>query len=174
MVEANQIVCWREEWMKYFNPKSGASILELGAHNGPNLIHYGRKGHRVVGIEISDTLIDTFERFKKLESKDVQERIQMIQEWIEDYKPIEQYDYVLCTEILEHVPDPGAILRTAWREVKSEGLIYISSPTKHWGNNTHVRGVPICDLRRWIKETNLVEVSIFEKMIGLFVLLVGV
>src|SRR5262245_40174102 len=30
-VEANRLIRWREEWMKYFRPRQGASILELGA-----------------------------------------------------------------------------------------------------------------------------------------------
>ncbi len=162
-VEANRSVRWREEWMRYFMPREGASILELGAHNGPNLIHYGRLGHRVDGVEISDSLVETFQRFKAHEPQTVQKRICMFHGWIEDFEPPQLYDYVLCTEILEHVPDPIAVLRVARKALNSDGLVYITSPTSRWGNNTHVRGVPVKSLERWLSAAMLIDVTVFVK-----------
>ena len=158
-VPANQIVRWREEWMKYFRPTPGSSILELGAHNGPNLLHYGERGHVVDGVEISRSLIATFQRYIERQPAEVKERVRMIEEWIEEFAPDRTYDYVLCTEILEHVSDPVAVLRVAWGALSSAGTVYISSPATHWGNNTHVRGVPLDDLERWMIEADLVKVT---------------
>jgi 2-polyprenyl-3-methyl-5-hydroxy-6-metoxy-1,4-benzoquinol methylase len=81
--------------------------------------------------------------------------------WIEDFQPPRTYDYVLCTEILEHVPDPVAVLRTARRALAPAGLAYITSPSTHWGNNTHVRGVAPDDLRAWLADAGLAPDSIF-------------
>src|SRR5689334_25405996 len=69
-VDANRVIRWREEWMKYFHPRPGAKILELGAHNGPNLLHYARLGHTISGVELSDTLIETFAAALKQESRE--------------------------------------------------------------------------------------------------------
>lgn len=162
-VEANKVVVWREEWMKHFKPTPNSRILELGAHNGPNLIYYARKGHEVLGVEISENLISIFNKHKSFEDKDVQNRITMINSWIEDYKPSDKYDYVLCTEILEHVVNPIDILLTAKQALKNDGFIYITSPTIHWGNNTHVRGVGVDELKKWLEEAGLVEKTIFEE-----------
>jgi 2-polyprenyl-3-methyl-5-hydroxy-6-metoxy-1,4-benzoquinol methylase len=160
-VEANKAIKWRGEWMKYFQPEPRSTILELGAHNGPNLIHYGRLGHFVTGVEISNTLIATFEKFKAFETADTQKRINMIQQWIEDFYTKKKYDYVLCTEILEHVADPVKVLKTAHSSIKKSGFVYISSPLSHWGNNTHVRGVPPQDLEKWLHEARLVSSKMF-------------
>ena len=50
------------------------------------------------------------------------------------------YDVVIAEELLEHVPDPEAVLREAWRILKPGGMLYITTPL---GNNcnsqTHVR-----------------------------------
>lgn len=162
-VEANRVIRWREEWMRHFHPKPGASILELGAHNGPNLMHYGRLGHEVTGVELSETLIATFEEQKTLEPKNVQDRMHMVQGWIEEFEPPTHYDCVLVTEVLEHVPDPIAILRKAAECVKADGLIYISSPTTHWGNNTHVRGVPPAELGQWLNQVGLEAAELFTE-----------
>lgn len=162
-VEANKIIKWREEWMKYFKPNPNSSILELGSHNGPNLIKYAKDGHYIDGVELSETLINTFNSFLSKETKDLQSRINLYHGWIEEFKISKKYDYVLVTEILEHVIDPIKILEVAQSHLKENGLVYISSPNTHWGNNTHVRGVPKSDLLQWLEKANLSAIEIWEE-----------
>jgi 2-polyprenyl-3-methyl-5-hydroxy-6-metoxy-1,4-benzoquinol methylase len=165
-VPANLKVKWREEWMRHFHPTPGSNILELGAHNGPNLLHYGRLGHRVTGIDISESLRATFERHKAAEPEEVRSRIEMITGWIEEFVPQVRYDYVLVTEVLEHVADPVAILLKAAECVAWSGSVYISSPTTHWGNNTHVRAVPPSDLAKWLSPAGLEPTKLFTERNG--------
>ncbi len=161
-IDANRHVVWRSEWMSPFLPDPESRILELGAHNGPNLIHYARLGHQVDGVEISETLKATFERFASFEPLEVQNRMRMFQGWIEEYVSDTPYDHVLCTEVLEHVPDPVAVLHVAEQSLKIDGTIYISSPSSLWGNNTHVRAVDSNVLRAWLDEAGLVAESMWE------------
>lgn len=160
-VEENKEIRWREEWMHHFKPKEGSNILELGAHNGPNLIHYARLGHNITGVELSESLISTFNKYIKLEDNEVKKKAKMVCGWIEEFKSNEKYDYVLCTEVLEHVIDPVKILEVAKNSLKEDGFVYITSPTVHWGNNTHVRGVAPDDLKEWLKKAELSPVIIF-------------
>ena len=162
-VEANRVIRWREEWMKYFKPRPGAAILELGSHNGPNLLHYARLGHTISGVELSDTLSETFAMALLPEPKEVQQRIKLYRGWIESFVSEERFDEVLCTEILEHVIDPVPILKVARTALKPRGRLYISSPTSHWGNNTHVRGVTVADLRKWLDEAGLRPIEIWSE-----------
>lgn len=157
-VEANLQVKWREEWMSRFSPKANATILELGAHNGPNLIHYARLGHHVTGVEISDTLKATFERHARAEPTEVQKRMVWVSGWIEEFQPRRKYDYVLLTEVLEHVADPLPIIQKSAECVTNNGIIYITSPSTHWGNNTHVRGVPPLELENWLEIAGLTPI----------------
>src|SRR5262249_11766423 len=131
-VEANRVIRWREEWMKYFRPRAGATILELGAHNGPNLLRYARLGHEISGVELSDTLIETFETALQGETNDVQSRIRIHRGWIEEFVPKTRFDEVLCTEVLEHVIDPISILKVARTALKPRGRVYVSSPSSLW------------------------------------------
>lgn len=162
-VEANKTIKWRKEWMKYFSPKPNSTILELGSHNGPNLLKYSREGFQIDGVELSQTLINTFKKNCIKESEAIQKRINLYNSWIEDFKIDKRYDYVLVTEVLEHVIDPIKILEVAQMHLKKNGIIYISSPTKHWGNNTHVRGVPKEDLMNWLVKSNLFPIEIWEE-----------
>jgi len=162
LIDANKNVVWREEWMSPFSPERTGRILELGAHNGPNLIHYAREGHSVDGVEISDSLADTFERFAAHEPGEVRDRMRMTRGWIEDFVAEEPYDYVLCTEVLEHTPDPVEVIKVAARSVKPDGIVYISSPSILWGNNTHVRSVRVDELGVWLKEAGMYPELIWE------------
>lgn len=163
LIEENQQVRWREEWMKYFAPKANSTILDLGAHNGPNLIHYARLGHTVHGVELSENLISTFKKFIAKEPLDVQQRVKIVHGWIEEFTPAHEYDYVLCTEVLEHVMNPVEILKVARKALKPHGLVYICSPTTLWGNNTHVRAVPVERLRQWLAGADLSPVEIWSE-----------
>lgn len=162
-LDANQNVVWRSEWMAPFNPEPESRILELGAHNGPNLIHYARAGHTVDGVEVSDTLVATFSRFASLEPADVQARMHLMQGWIEDFCAEEPYDYVLVTEVLEHASDPIAILGVAARSLNAAGTLYVSSPSVLWGNNTHVRAVTPEDLGGWLEMAGMTPESLWEE-----------
>lgn len=40
----------------------------------------------------------------------------------------ESFDVVLCTQVLEHVEDPDALLRESYRVLKNNGIIYLTMP----------------------------------------------
>ncbi len=41
----------------------------------------------------------------------------------------EQYDLINMNQVLEHVPDPGAMVEKAWKELKSGGVLNIETPS---------------------------------------------
>ncbi len=60
--------------------------------------------------------------------------------------------------------EAGAIiLNVAQMHLKKNGIIYITSPSIHWGNNTNVRGVPKEDLMNWLVKSNLSPIEIWEE-----------
>jgi len=42
--------------------------------------------------------------------------------------PDNTYDFVLCTEVLEHVPSPSAVLREMFRVLKKSGTLFVTVP----------------------------------------------
>jgi 2-polyprenyl-3-methyl-5-hydroxy-6-metoxy-1,4-benzoquinol methylase len=160
-VDANKNPVWREEWMNYFRPLPGRRILELGSHNGCNLLYYGQEGFEIDGVELSSSLIAIFEAHKKQLPDEVQNRIRVFQGWIEEFFTSDRYDYVLCTEILEHVIDPLTVLVKAEECLKLGGEVYISSPEERCGNNTHVRGVPPNELKIWLSQARLSPIKLW-------------
>lgn len=39
-----------------------------------------------------------------------------------------RFDYVLCTEVMEHVPEPGAFLREIYRVMNTDGILIMTTP----------------------------------------------
>lgn len=143
-------------WMKKFHPKACSSILELGAGGGANLIYLAKLGHTCDGVEIAQNAVDAFHRKLETEPPHFQQRVSLVQGWIEDFCPEKQYDYVICCEVLEHVIDPVKILEVLKRCLKPEGTGYITAPTlRKLNDQTHVRVVYEATMVKWTDEVGL-------------------
>jgi len=132
-------------WMKYFDPTPGASILDLGCGSGPNLIYYGQRGHKVDGVEIAQSAVDVFDRDKPA---GLNARIHHCA--IEDFEPLQKFDYVLLTEVLEHVEDPQKVMDVAAKCLTDGGTVYITAPSVRDDNPRHLRTVSIEDIETWM------------------------
>lgn len=68
---------------------------------------------------------------------------------VADYFDPGTYDAVICFELIEHVPDPDALLEAAERMVKLNGRVYVSTPDGTFGeghNPNHLRVLRATDL----------------------------
>ena len=143
-------------WMKKFHPKACSSILELGAGMGANIIYLAKLGHTVDGVEIAQNAVDAFHRKLEKEPPHFQDRVSLVQGWIEDFEPKRLYDYVLCCEVLEHVIDPVEILKAVKRCLKPDGEAYVTAPTfRDEHDQRHVRVVYEATMVKWTDEAGL-------------------
>jgi 2-polyprenyl-3-methyl-5-hydroxy-6-metoxy-1,4-benzoquinol methylase len=156
--EVHQRVHWGPVRMRYFLPDEGSDILELGCGTGGNCIIYALKKHcRCVGVELSQGMVDAGMRAVNEDYPGISGQVQLHQGWIEDWhETTARYDYVLVTEVLEHVLDPVAILRVACEHLAPGGMVYISAPAVRVGGESHVRGVTWDDLESWLADAGLV------------------
>ena len=145
-----QIVHFNPVRMRHFTPRAGASLLELGCGSGGNLVVFG-KGFLSVGVELAPTLVNTARR--ALRARGI--LAEVIEGWIEDFHDPRRFDYVVVTEVLEHVFDPVAILKVAREHLAEDGEVFISAPSIRVGGASHIRGVPYADLEMWLKEADL-------------------
>ncbi|MCG3205117.1 MAG: Ubiquinone biosynthesis O-methyltransferase [Elusimicrobia bacterium] len=103
---------------------SGGKILDVGCGSG-NLLEK-LNGDRLVGIDLSDTLLN--QARERLKDKP---NCELIKADIERL-PFERglFDCVICSEVLEHVENPKLVIDEMFRVIKPQGLIVITVPNE--------------------------------------------
>ncbi|MYN42141.1 bifunctional 2-polyprenyl-6-hydroxyphenol methylase/3-demethylubiquinol 3-O-methyltransferase UbiG [Duganella sp. FT109W] len=115
----------RLEWINARASLAGKNVIDIGCGGGILTESMARKGATVTGIDLGEKALKVAD-LHSLESG-VAVRYKLIA--AEDMAAQEpgQYDVVTCMEMLEHVPDPGAIVRAAAALVKPGGHLFFST-----------------------------------------------
>ncbi|HZV64328.1 MAG TPA: bifunctional 2-polyprenyl-6-hydroxyphenol methylase/3-demethylubiquinol 3-O-methyltransferase UbiG [Telluria sp.] len=115
----------RLEWINARVALAGKKVIDIGCGGGILTESMARKGAKVTGIDLSERALKVAD-LHSLESG-VEVRYQHIA--AEDMAAREpgQFDVVTCMEMLEHVPDPAAIVKAAATLVKPGGQVFFST-----------------------------------------------
>ncbi len=103
----------------------GARVLDVGCGGGLLSEALAKEGAQVVAIDLAPELIKVA-RLHRLESGvEVDYRVQAV-EALADEAPA-SFDAITCMEMLEHVPDPAAIIAACERLLKPGGRLFLST-----------------------------------------------
>jgi SAM-dependent methyltransferase len=94
----NLIFCQRTvdlPWYERVCSTSTAPILELGVGTGRVTFHLARLGHQMVGIDLSESMLQAFEIQRQKEEKQVQDRVRTHQEHGAKFRWSEQFERIL-------------------------------------------------------------------------------
>jgi SAM-dependent methyltransferase len=102
----------------------GSSLLELGLGHGRSTSLFARHFTRYQVIEGSSEMIQRFRsRFGATD-------VDIVQGYFEDFDTNERFDNIGMGFILEHVDDPGVILRRYRSFLKPDGSVFIAVPNR--------------------------------------------
>ncbi|MEC5218535.1 2-polyprenyl-6-hydroxyphenyl methylase/3-demethylubiquinone-9 3-methyltransferase [Actimicrobium sp. GrIS 1.19] len=121
----HQINPLRLEWINARVPVAGKNIIDIGCGGGILAESMARKGAQVTGIDLSEKALKVAD-LHSLESG-VQVRYELIAAEAMAAREPATFDIVTCMEMLEHVPDPAAIVRACATLVKPGGHIFFST-----------------------------------------------
>lgn len=114
----------RLQFIRRFIDPQGQRILDIGCGGGiltEALYHAGAKAS---GIDMSAAVIDAARDHAALENLAIDYRVQSTADCVAQG---EQYDHITCLEMLEHVHDPGTILRDIHALLKPGGYAFFST-----------------------------------------------
>ena len=115
----------RLEWINALAPLAGKRVLDVGCGGGILAEAIAKKGANVKGIDLSEKALKVAE-LHSLESA-VQVSYELIAAEALAAREAGQYDVVTCMEMLEHVPDPSAIVQACATLVKPGGRLFFST-----------------------------------------------
>jgi len=115
----------RLEWINALAPLADKNVCDIGCGGGILAESMAKKGAHVTGIDLSEKALKVAD-LHSLESG-VAVRYKMVS--AEDLATREagHYDVVTCMEMLEHVPDPSAIVKACATLVKPGGHVFFST-----------------------------------------------
>ena len=151
---------------------SGKKVLDVGCGGGILAESMAEKGAEVTGIDMGEANLEVA-RLHLLESGVEVDYRQVPVEKLAEEMPA-AFDVVTCMEMLEHVPDPGSVIRACATLVKPGGKVFFSTINRNpksylfaivgaeyvlqllpKGTHDYARFIRPSELNRWVREAGL-------------------
>src|SRR5262245_10362993 len=111
----------RLEWIAQHSALDGAAVLDVGCGGGILAESMARKGAKVTGIDLAEKAL----RVAELHLHESRLDIRYEKSSVEDCAGT--FDVVTCMELLEHVPDPAAMVAACAARVRPGGHVFFST-----------------------------------------------
>lgn len=106
-------------------PLAGLKVLDVGCGGGLLSEAMARRGADVTGIDLGQTAIEVASLHALEAGVKVRYQVESAEAHLIAHEG--RYDVVTCLEMLEHVPEPGAIVATLGRLVRPGGHVFLST-----------------------------------------------
>ncbi len=104
---------------------SGKTVLDVGCGGGILTEGMAGLGAKVTGIDLADKSLQVAKLHLLESGKQVEYRKIAVEELASERPG--QYDVVTCMEMLEHVPDPAAVVTACAKLAKPDGQVFFST-----------------------------------------------
>jgi 2-polyprenyl-6-hydroxyphenyl methylase/3-demethylubiquinone-9 3-methyltransferase len=115
----------RLDYIDSYSSLAGKKVLDVGCGGGILSEAMATKGAQVTGIDLGKAPLSVA-RLHLLESNLEVNYQEISVEQLAEQSPA-SFDCITCMEMLEHVPDPGAIIEACARLVKPGGWVFFST-----------------------------------------------
>lgn len=163
----------RLDWVDSLAPLNGRRVLDVGCGGGILAESMAILGARVTGIDLASKPLGVA-RLHALEAgAEGLEYLEVSAEFLAE-KRAGEYDVVTCMEMLEHVPDPGAIVRACATLLRPGGHAFFSTLNRNpksflfgivgaeyvlgllpKGTHEYARFIKPSELARWCRDAGI-------------------
>ena len=122
----HQINPLRLNWIQTLVPLSGKKVVDIGCGGGILSDAMARQGGQVLGIDLAVKSLKVAQ-LHAIEAGTQGVQYQEISAENLAAQQAGQFDVVTCMEMLEHVPDPAAVVKACSQLVKPGGWVFFST-----------------------------------------------
>jgi 2-polyprenyl-6-hydroxyphenyl methylase / 3-demethylubiquinone-9 3-methyltransferase len=115
----------RLDWIDQLCTLQGKAALDVGCGGGILAEAMARRGAHVTGIDLADKPLRIAQAHAHGQPLDLRYVKSNAENWAAGHAA--QYDVVTCMEMLEHVPDPRAVIAACAQMVKPGGWVFFST-----------------------------------------------
>ncbi len=157
-------------------PVADRQVLDIGCGGGLLCESLAKLGAHVTGIDLSDELIQVAKAHAKQQGLGIDYQ-HVSAERLAEERP-SSFDVVTCMEVLEHIPNPGAVVAACARLLKPGGHVFFSTINRSLksfvmvivggeyiirllpiGSHTYWRLIRPNELRTWASASGLIFVN---------------
>lgn len=118
--------------------KPDMRVLDIGCGVGTISLYAASKGNYVLGIDISEKAVKAaMESAEVLGIKNAS--FKAINFLEADFQ--QKFDFVICSEVIEHLPDDKAVLKKTFELISNDGVLFLTVPSEN---------APIHKIRRYL------------------------
>ena len=115
----------RLNWIQTKVPLNGKTVIDIGCGGGILTESMAKLNAHVTGIDMSQSAINVANLHQLESGVQVEYLLRTAEKIAEERRG--NYDVVTCMEMLEHVPDPAAIIQACADLVKPGGDVFLST-----------------------------------------------
>jgi len=110
----------------------GGRVLEIGAGNGGMTRLIAPQVQSLVALDVSTPSLDALRALKL-------PNVEAVEALLERYAPDGRFDWIVMSEVIEHMRDPAAAVRRCIGWLALEGSLLVTTPHGHWESNEHLQ-----------------------------------
>lgn len=115
----------RYRYIEQHTSISGKKILDVGCGGGLLSERLAQAGAEVTGIDLSEAALTLAKTHAKTNHLQIDYQKTTVEAFAATHP--ETFDLITCMEMLEHVPDPSAVIQACAHAVRPQGLLFFST-----------------------------------------------
>ncbi len=115
----------RVKFMTKSKDLTGLNTLDVGCGGGILTESFAKLGANVTGVDMAETPLEVAKLHAKKSGLDIQYQHRTAENMVEDCAGT--FDIITCLEVLEHVPDPEAVVKACVKLLRPGGQVYFST-----------------------------------------------